>query len=75
MEIAESDVIVTAMVLCSHLRIHGALVSATAAHITLLDEVGRLRREAKYYDYFARARARIARRAMAEAEAFIAAAA
>ena len=75
MEIAESDCIVTAMILCSHLRIHGALVSATAAHITLLDGIGRLRREAKYYDYLARVRARIARRAMAEAEAFIASAA
>ena len=75
MEIAESDVIVTAMVLCSHLRIHGEFVSATAAHITLLDGVGRLRRQAKYCDYLARVRARIARRAMAEAEAFIASAA
>lgn len=75
MEIAESDVIATAMVLCSHLRIHGGLVSATAAHIMLLDGVGRLRRQAKYYDYLARVRARIARRAMAEAEAFIASAA
>jgi len=74
-EIADSDTIVTAMVLCSHLRIHGALVSATAAHITLLDEIGRLRRQAKYYDYLARVRARIAGRAMAEAEAFIASAA
>lgn len=75
MEIAESDVIVTAMVLCSHLRIHGTLTSAAAAHITLLDEIGRLRREAKYYDYLIRVRARLARRMMAEAEAFIASAA
>jgi hypothetical protein len=74
-EIAESDVIVTAMVLCSHLRIHGALASAAAAHITLLDNIGRLRREAKYHDYLRRVRERIARRAMAEAEAFIASAA
>ncbi|MEJ7776844.1 MAG: hypothetical protein WKF52_05560 [Sphingomicrobium sp.] len=75
MELADSDVIVTGMVLCSHLCIHGALVSATAAHITLLDEIGRRRREAKYHDYLVRVRARIARRAMADAEAFIASAA
>lgn len=75
MEIAESDVIVTAMVLCSHLRIHGALVSAIAAHITLLDGIRRLRPHAKYRDYLGRVRDRIARRAMAEAEAFIASAA
>ncbi len=74
-EIAESDVIVTAMVLASHLRIHGELVSATAAHIVTLDHVRRLRPHAKYFDYLGRVRGRIAQRAMAEAEAFIASAA
>ena len=43
MELADSDVIVTSMVLASHLRILGTLVSATAAHIVILDEVRRLR--------------------------------
>ena len=71
-EIAESDVIVTCMVLASHLRIHGELVSAAAAHIVILDQVRRLRPHAKYFDYLGRVRARIARRLMAEAEAFIA---
>ena len=74
-EIADADVITTAMVLCSHLRIGGALISAAASHITLLDHVRRLRPHAKYYDYLGRVRARMARRVMAEAEAFIAAAA
>lgn len=72
-EVAESDVIVTCMVLASHLRIHGELVSATAAHIVLLDHVRRLRPHAKYYDYLGRVRARIAHRVMSEVEAFIAA--
>jgi hypothetical protein len=72
-EIAESDVIVTGMVLASHLRIHGELVSATAAHIVLLDHVRRLRPHAKYSDYLGRVRARLAQRAMTEMEAFIAA--
>ena len=74
-ELADSDVIVTAMVLASQLRIMGALVSATAAHVILLDEVRRLRREARYWDYLGRVRARLARRAMAQAKAFIASAA
>ena len=74
-ELADSDVIVTSLVLASHLCIHGELVSATAAHISILDHVRRLRPHAKYYDYLGRVRARIAQRAMAEAEAFIASAA
>ena len=74
-ELADSDVIVTAMVLASQLRIMGALVSATAAHVILLDEVRRLRREARYWEYLGRVRARLARRAMAQAKAFIASAA
>ena len=74
-EVADADVITTAMVLCSHLRAHGTLISAAASHITLLDHVRRLRPHAKYYDYLSRVRARIAHRVMAEAEAFIASAA
>ena len=74
-EIADSDVIVTAMVLCSHLKIHGGIVSAKAAHITLLDHIRRLRPHAKYYDYLGRVRTRIAREAVADAERFIASAA
>ena len=74
-EIADADVITTAMVLCSHLRIHGMLISANAAHISLLDHVRRLRPHAKYYDYLGRVRARIAHQVMAEANAFIASAA
>ena len=74
-EIADADVITTAMVFCNHLRSHGALISASAAHIALLDHVRRLRPHAKYYDYLGRVRGRIANRVMAEAEAFIAAAA
>jgi hypothetical protein len=74
-EIAESDTIATCLVLASYLRIHGVLVSATAAHISILDAVRRLRPHAKYFDYLGRVRARIARQAMADAEAFIASAA
>ena len=74
-EIADADVITTAMVLCNHLRIHSALISAAAAHISILDHVQKLRPHAKYYDYLGRVRGRIANRVMAEAEAFIAAAA
>ena len=74
-EIADADVITTAMVLCNHLRAHGALISAAAAHISILDHVRRLRPNAKYYDYLGRVRTRIAHRVMAEAEAFIASAA
>ena len=74
-EIADADVIATAMVLCSHLRIHGELISAAASHIVLLDQVRRLRPNAKYYDYLGRVRTRIAHRVMAEAEEFIASAA
>lgn len=72
-EIADSDVIVTSMVLSSHLQIHGELASATAAHIVLLDHVRRLRPHAKYFDYLGRVRARIAQRAMSDLDAFIAA--
>ena len=74
-EVADADVITTAMVLCSHLRAHGTLISAAASHITLLDHVRRLRPHAKYYDYLGRVRARIAHQVMAEANAFIASAA
>ena len=74
-ELADSDVIVTAMVLASQLRILGALVSAIAAQIVILDEVRRLRQIARYRDYLGRVRARLARRAMAQAQAFIASAA
>ena len=75
MELADSDVVTTAMVLCSHLRILGTLVSATAAHIVIIDEVRRLRRDARYWEYLGRVRARLACRAMAQAQAFIASAA
>ena len=74
-EISSADAISTALVLCSHLRIHGGLISASAAHISVLDHVRRLQPHAKYNDYLGRVRARIARRVMAEAEAFIASAA
>ena len=75
MELADSDAIVTSMVLASHLRILGMLVSATAAHIVIIDEVRRLRRGARYWEYLGRVRARLACRAMAQAQAFIASAA
>jgi hypothetical protein len=74
-EISSADAISTALVLCSHLRIHGALISASAAHMSVLDHVRRLQPHAKYNDYLGRVRARIGRRVMAEAEAFIASAA
>ena len=74
-EVADADTISTAMVLCSHLKILGALISASAAHISLLDHVRRLRPHAKYHDYLGRVRARIAHKVMAEANAFIASAA
>ena len=74
-EIADADVITTSMVLCSHLRAHGTLISAAAAHISLLDHVRRLRPHAKYHDYLGRVRTRIAHQVMAEADAFIASAA
>ena len=74
-EVADADTIATAMVLCSHLKILGDLVSASAAHISLLDHVRRLRPYAKYSDYLGRVRARIANQVMAEANAFIASAA
>ena len=75
MELADSDVIVTSMVLASHLRILGTLVSATAAHIVIIDEVRRLRRGARYWEYLGRVRARLGCRAMAQAQEFIASAA
>ncbi len=74
-EVADADTISTAMVLCSHLKILGALISASAAHISLLDHVRRLRPHAKYNKYLGRVRARIAHQVMAEANAFIASAA
>ena len=74
-EVADADTIATAMVLCSHLKILGSLISASAAHISLLDHVRRLRPHAKYHDYLGRVRTRIAHQVMAEADAFIASAA
>jgi len=73
-EISDSDVIVTSMVLASHLCAHGELTSASAAHYVILDEVWKCREGSRYRDYIARARKRIGEEMKSAAEAFLEAA-
>lgn len=73
-EISDSDVIVTSMVLASHLCAHGELTSSSAAHYVILDEVWKRREGARYRDYVARIRKRIGKDMSASAKAFIEAA-
>lgn len=73
-EISDSDVIVTGMVLASHLCAHGELTSAAAAHYVILDEVWKRREGSRYRDYVARIRKRIGKEMNASAQAFIEAA-
>lgn len=74
-EIALVDVINLALLLQSHLEVHGQLTSATASQIVTLREVVRRRPEARFADYLSRVECRLAAQAMADAEAFIASAA
>lgn len=71
-DIALADVINTSMLLQSHLEVHGELASATAAQIVTIQEVVRRRPQARYADYLSRVERRLASKAMADAEAFIA---
>lgn len=70
-----ADVVTTALLLQAQLETHGDLVSARAAQIVTLREVARRRPEARFADYLRRVEKRLAAEVMAEAEAFIGAAA
>ena len=70
-----ADVVTTALLLQSQLETHGDLVSARAAQIVTLREVARRCPEARFADYLRRVEKRLVAEVMAEAEAFIAAAA
>jgi hypothetical protein len=62
--IPEVDVLTTALVLCSQLKIHGELGCAITAHVRLLQRMGEQRPEARYRDYLHR----VAMRLVAEQE-------
>ena len=74
-DVPVADVLTTALLLQARLETHGDLVSARAAQIVTLREVARRRPEARFADYLRRVEKRLAVEVMAEAEAFIAAAA
>ncbi len=74
-DVPVADVLTTALLLQARLETHGDLVSARAAQIVTLREVARSRPEAPFADYLRRVEKRLAAEVMAEAEAFIAAAA
>lgn len=57
--IAGADVITTAMLLTCQLAVNGDLNGAAAAHIVLLQQVCKLRPEARYHDYLVRVTDRI----------------
>ena len=70
-EIADADVISTAMVFASHLCAHGELVSAAAAHYVILSEVSKYRPISRYHDYLIRVRNRMDKDMSNDAQAFI----
>lgn len=73
--IAEADVITTALVMCDHLQTQGELAGAKGAQICLLQNVVKLRPEARYRDYLNRVAKRLMSDAMSAIAAFIASAA
>lgn len=73
-EIAEADAITTALILASRLCSHGELISADAAHYTIVDEVCARRPTARYHHHLARVRNSIFAKMEAELTAFLSAA-
>ncbi len=69
--IASADVISTTLAFASHLCAHGELISASAAHYVLLEEVIKGGRTARYHDYLVRVRNRMKKEMMDAAQEFI----
>ena len=70
-----ADTVTLALLLQAQMETHGDLISARAAQIVTLREVANRCPEARFADYLRRVEKRLAAEVMAEAEAFIAAAA
>ena len=73
-QISDADVITTAMVFASHLCAHGDLISASAAHYVICDEIAKCRPLARYHNYLVRVRNRMKKEMIEAAQAFIEAA-
>jgi glutamate-1-semialdehyde aminotransferase len=69
--IASADVISTTLAFASHLCAHGELISASAAHYVVLDEVTKIQPPTRYHDYLVRLRNRMKKEMMDAAQEFI----